>query len=73
MSKVTESIANPRVALAAAPDPVVSPAPRVNDTLGADVYDPTIPTSTVLTEYPTTADMLAPLPAESVIVTAGAL
>ena len=37
---VTQAIGNPIVEVAVAPDPVVSPAPRVNPTVGADVYTP---------------------------------
>ena len=73
MSKDTDDIANPNIAFPAAPDPVVSPVPLVNDTEGAfpNVYDPTSTTVTVSTDLPKTPVARAPVPEESVIVTSG--
>ena len=54
MSKDIDAIANPNIAVAAAPDPVVSPVPRVNDTFGAfpNVYDPTSTAVILSTDLP---------------------
>ena len=72
MSKDTDAIANPNIAVPAAPDPVVSPVPRVNDTFGAfpNVYVPTSTIPTLSTDLPWIPVARAPVPLESVIVIA---
>ena len=61
------------VALAATPDPVVSPVAFVNETVGADVYDPATPTITSSTANPSVHVIAAPVPDPlSEIVIAGA-
>ena len=50
MSNDIAVTANPIVASAAAPVPVVSPAPFVNVTVGLDAYSPPLPTTIVSTE-----------------------
>ena len=54
MSKDIDAIANPNIAVPAAPDPVVSPVALVNETVGAfpNVYDPTSTTTTLSTALP---------------------
>ena len=73
MFSVTVSTANPTVAEAAAPVPVVSPAAFVIVTVGSDAYSPPLATAIVSTANDKSVATAAPAPAPaSVIVIAGA-
>ena len=75
VSSVIVSISNPRVVSPAALIPVVSPVPRVNETVGAlpDAYSPAVDIVTEVTPLPNNVLTTALDPVESVIVTAGPL
>ena len=69
-----DSTGNPRVAVAVAPDPVVSPVAAVIVTVGVAVlrYVPALDTIRASTFLPISTDRFSPVPAESVTVVIGA-